>query len=133
MPRRGSKEPQEHIYRISFLHQGSVYEVYARHVTQGGLFGFVEVEELLFQERSQVVIDPNEDRLRSEFEGVRRFYVPLHAVLRIDEVERRGAARITAAPTGTAAASATGGADSASGKVSPFPLTPFHLPPPSKR
>ena len=37
------------IYRVVFLNQGKVYEVYARHVSQtGALFGFVEIEELIF-------------------------------------------------------------------------------------
>jgi hypothetical protein len=127
MPRRGEKQDNEHIYRIAFLSQGNAYEVYARQVTHGGLLGFVEVEDLLFQERSQVVIDPNEDRLRSEFEGVRRFFVPIHSVLRIDEVARRGTARITAAP-----AAATAAAAESAGKVSPFPLSSLHLPVPPK-
>lgn len=130
MAQRGENVPKEHVYRIAFLSQGSVYEVYARSVTQGGLFGFVEVEELLFQERSQVVIDPGEDRLRSEFEGVRRFFVPLHAVLRIDEVERRGASRISAAPAMPGGSGSTPGEGA---RISPFPLPSLHLPPPPKR
>ncbi len=35
-----------------------------------------------------------------EFEGVKRVYIPMHAVVRIDEVERQGAARITDRPKG---------------------------------
>lgn len=132
MARRGAGPSKEHVYRIAFLSQGSVYEVYARSVTQGGLFGFVEVEELLFQERSQVVIDPTEDRLRSEFDGVRRFFVPLHAVLRIDEVERRGASRVSAAPAATGASAATP-SEGGPARVTPFPFTSLHLPPPPKR
>ena len=54
----------------------------------------MEVEELLFGERSQVVVDPSEERLKSEFDGVRRFYVPMHSVVRIDEVEKQGVPRI---------------------------------------
>ena len=42
----------ETIFRVSFLSQGDVYEVYARNVSQGGLFGFIEIEELVFGERS---------------------------------------------------------------------------------
>lgn len=85
---------EEHIYRITFLQQGQVYEVFARHVSPGGLLGFIEIEELLFGERSQVVVDPSEERLKSEFEGVKRFHVPMHAVVRIDEVEKQGVPRI---------------------------------------
>jgi hypothetical protein len=83
------------IYRINFINQGEVYEVYARHVSQGGLFGFVEIEEIVFGERSKLLIDSSEERLKTEFEGVRRTYVPLHSVIRIDEVEKAGRGRIT--------------------------------------
>ena len=47
-----------HIFRIMFVNQGKVYEVYARKVNHGELFGFIEVEELVFGERSSVVLDP---------------------------------------------------------------------------
>ena len=40
------------IFRINFLHQGEVYEIFARSVSQGGLFGFIEIEDILFGERS---------------------------------------------------------------------------------
>jgi hypothetical protein len=97
----------ETIFRVSFLFQGEVYEIYAKSVSQGGLFGFVEIEELVFGERSKLLIDSSEERLKTEFEGVRRTYVPLHAVLRIDEVAKAGRGRIT----------------SGEGKVAAFPMT----------
>jgi hypothetical protein len=49
-----------------------VYEIYARRVSHGAIFGFVEVEGLLFGERSSVVVDPAEERLQAEFAGVER-------------------------------------------------------------
>jgi Uncharacterized protein conserved in bacteria len=82
------------LYRVSFVNQGQVYEIYARSISHASLMGFVEVEQLVFGERSGLVVDPSEERLRSEFEGVERSYIPVHAVIRIDQVERRGAARI---------------------------------------
>lgn len=81
-------------YRVSFLNQGKVYEIFAREVYQDELYGFVTVEGLLFGERSQVVVDPSEERLRTEFEGVERFHVPMHALIRIDEVATVGTPRI---------------------------------------
>ena len=96
----------ESIFRITFLQQGQVYEVFARHVSPGGLLGFIEIEELLFGERSQVVVDPSEERLKTEFDGVRRFYVPMHAVVRIDEVEKQGVPRIRESGEGKASVSA---------------------------
>jgi hypothetical protein len=81
-------------FRVHFINQGKVYEIFAREVYQEHLYGFVTIEGLLFGERSQVVVDPGEERLRHEFEGVQRFHIPLHAIIRIDEVEEIGTARI---------------------------------------
>lgn len=85
-----------HIFKVLFVNQGKVYEIYARKVGHGGLFGFIEVEELVFGERSTVVLDPGEERIKSEFAGVKRTYLPLHSVLRIDEVKKQGVSKITA-------------------------------------
>lgn len=97
------------LYRISFHNQNQVYEIYAEQVSHGGMPGFVEVEKLVFGSRSALVVDPSEEKLKSEFDNVERFYIPLHAVIRIDEVNKQGTARIVA-----------GSGESA--KVTPFPL-----------
>jgi len=85
-----------HIYKIIFVNQGKVYEIYARKVSHGTLFGFVEVEELGFGGRSSVVLDPGEERLKSEFAGVARSYLPLQSIIRIDEVRKHGVSKIHA-------------------------------------
>lgn len=87
--------PASHIYKVMFVNQGKIYEVYARKVAHGSLFGFIEIEELVFGERSTVVLDPGEERIKSEFEGVKRSYLPLHSVLRIDEVKKQGVSKIS--------------------------------------
>ncbi len=81
------------IYRVIFLNKDEVYELYARQIFQGDLFGFLEVEEFIFGERSQLVIDPGEDKLKQEFSGVKRSYIPYNSIVRIDEVEREGVAK----------------------------------------
>ena len=48
------------IYKVIFFNQGQVYELYARNVYQSDLMGFLEVEEFIFGERSQVIVDPAE-------------------------------------------------------------------------
>jgi len=84
-----------HIFKVVFVNQGKVYEIYARKVSHGGLFGFVEVEELVFGERSSVVVDPAEERIKTEFAGVKRSYLPLHSIIRIDEVRKQGVSKIS--------------------------------------
>ena len=83
------------LYKIIFVSQGQVYEIYARNVGQGALFGFVEIEKLVFGERSSVVVDPSEEKIKTEFAGVERTYLPMHAIVRIDEVKKQGTSKIS--------------------------------------
>jgi hypothetical protein len=106
------KEPRQ-IYKIIFMNQGKVCEIYASGVSHGGMLGFVEVEEILFGEKNQIVVDPSEESLKLEFEGVRRTYLPMHSVIRIDEVEKEGTARIT------------GEVKEGTGNVASFPMPVF--------
>ena len=100
----------EKIYRITFYNQGDIYELYAHDIHQGNMYAFLEIEGIIFGERSAIVVDPSEERLKSEFEGVSRTYIPLQAVIRIDEVEREGSNKIIPA-------------ESHNGKVMPFPAS----------
>ena len=99
-----------HIFKIMFVNQGKVYEVYARKVGQGRLFGFIEVEELVFGERSTVVLDPGEERIKSEFAGVKVTMLPMHSILRIDEVKKQGVSKVS---------------DFEGTNVSPFPMSMY--------
>lgn len=85
------------IYRVRFINEDETWEVFARDVHQSHLYGFIEIEELVFGERSRVLVDPAEEKLKAQFEGVRRSFIPVHSVIRIDEVDKEGTARITAA------------------------------------
>lgn len=84
------------LFKVVFVNQSKVYEVYARQIQQSSLFGFIEIEEFVFGEHSGMLIDPSEERLKDEFAAVKRSYIPMHAIVRIDEVEKRGSARIVA-------------------------------------
>jgi hypothetical protein len=101
------------IYKVLFLNQGKVYEVYARRVSHGSLFGFIEVEKLVFGTRSSVVVDPTEEKIQTEFAGVKRTYLPMHSILRIDEVEKQGVSKVR---------------DAEGGNVTQFPV-PMYTPP----
>jgi hypothetical protein len=101
---RSAKRPgdatRKRVFKVMFQNEGKVYEVYARSVASSSMLGFVEVEGLLFGERAGVVVDPTEERLRTEFERVERTHIPVHAIVRIDQVTRQGAAKITTLPGG---------------------------------
>ena len=44
-----------------------------------------------------MVVDPSEEKIKTEFEGVKRTYIPMHSVLRIDEVDKEGVSKISKA------------------------------------
>lgn len=96
-------------FKIIFHNLSQVYEVYARAIYQSEMYGFIEIEELVFGERAQLVVDPGEEKLKAEFSGVKRSFIPMHSVIRIDEVEKEGVVKVI---------------DVKPGSVTPFPFTP---------
>lgn len=86
------------IYKVIFHNQDRIYEVYASRVQQGELFGFIEIEQLIFGEKSSVIVDPSEENLKSEFADVTRTFIPMHSIIRIDEVKKQGTAKVSKAP-----------------------------------
>ncbi len=86
------------------MNEGRVFELYARKVQPGALFGFVEVADIVWGSKSEVIVDPSEQELKNEFAGVLRTHVPMHAIVRIDEVEKSGGAKIVSLPSAAKAA-----------------------------
>ncbi len=81
-------------YRIIFQSASKVYELYARSVSQSDMYAFLEVRDLVFGEQSKLVVNPGEEQLRTQFEGVNCTYIPIHSVVRVDEVEKEGFAKV---------------------------------------
>ena len=99
------------LYKVTFLHLGKCYELYARHVASRSLWGFTEVGDLVFEPvGSGLLVDPTEERLREEFADTRVLHLPMQSVVRIEEVERKGALVIREASDGQ--------------KITPFPMPP---------
>ncbi|MFA5684140.1 MAG: DUF1820 family protein [Lysobacteraceae bacterium] len=97
------------LYKIVFHNGGRIYELYARHVASSALWGFTEIAELVWDAGEGLVIDPTEERLRDEFGQTKRLHLPMQAVIRVEEVERKGQLAIRDAATGEKV-------------VTPFPL-----------
>lgn len=101
---------KEKLYRVAFLNHGKVYELFCGGVCTSGLLGFVEVSGLMFAEKDSIVVDPTEEKMRDEFEGVEVLHLPMHSVLRVEEVRKKGQAIIRDRESGE--------------KVTPFPIPP---------
>ncbi|MBE9549472.1 MAG: DUF1820 family protein [Proteobacteria bacterium] len=102
------KDKNNKLYKVVFIHLGKVYEIYSRGITSSGLYGFVEVSELVFDHSDSMVVDPVEEKLRDEFSGVEVLHLPIQSVLRVEQVRKRGQCVIRDQKTGE--------------KVTPFPV-----------
>ena len=96
----GQMPSKKKLYKITFSNQGKLYELYANEVSNSNLLGFIEIESLVFGEKTSLVVDPSEEKIKTEFEGVRRTYVPMHSVLRVDEVDEQGVSKVSKAEGG---------------------------------
>src|SRR3569833_3378277 len=80
------------LYKGNFHICGKLYELHAKKVhASAGLLGFVEVEGLMFDNGSTLLVDPTAERLKVEFAGTRRLYLPMPSVFLIEVVGGRGA------------------------------------------
>ncbi len=102
-------------FRISYINYNSVYEIYSKEVYQSDMYGFVVIEDIVFGKNTSLVVDPSEEKLKTEFANVKRFYIPAHNIIRIDEVDKEGVAKIT----------------SSDGNIKQFPSGSFPIPPSS--
>ncbi|MDC1149998.1 DUF1820 family protein [Gammaproteobacteria bacterium] len=94
------------VYKIIFIQLGEVYEVFAKQIFQSDMYGFIEVEDYIFNKDKQLVVDPSLEKLKNEFTDVQKSYIPMNAIIRIDEVKETGEAKIK----------------ESKGQISPFPL-----------
>ncbi|MBC3765884.1 DUF1820 family protein [Neptunicella marina] len=83
------------LFRIQFVSNGERYELFVRECCQGSMFGFVEIGDFVWDTHTSVVLDPSHEKLKDEFADVTRTYIPMHNVLRIDEVNKQGLAKIS--------------------------------------
>ncbi|MDX2428971.1 MAG: DUF1820 family protein [Xanthomonadales bacterium] len=105
-----SKTDNEKLYRIAFLNHGKVYELFCTGVCTSGLLGFIEVSGLELGDKDSLVVDPTEEKMRDEFDGVEVLHLPHHSVLRVEQVKKKGQLVIRERESGE--------------KVTPFPVQP---------
>ena len=105
-----SKPENEKLFRIAFINHGKVYELFCTGVCTSGLWGFVEVSGLEFGDKDSLVVDPTDEKMRTEFDGVEVLHLPMQSVLRVEQVKTKGQAVIRDRESGE--------------KVTPFPVQP---------
>jgi len=82
------------MYKVVFLNQGKVYELFCAAVDSSSLWGFVELSGLTFDAESSLVVDPTEERMREEFADTELLILPIQSVMRVEKVKRKGSSVI---------------------------------------
>jgi hypothetical protein len=77
------------LFKIIFINNGKVYELYAREVFSSEIYGFIYVADLVFDQNKTIVIDPAEEKLREEFKNANVLHLPIQCVTRIEEVKKK--------------------------------------------
>ena len=57
----------KNVYKIIFIQLGEIYEVFAKQIYQSDMYGFIEVEEYIFNKDKQLVVDPSSEKLKMNF------------------------------------------------------------------
>ena len=75
---------EEKIYRVQFKTGNHSYSLLARSVGESELFGFIEIADLIFEDKQRIIISPEDEALRKEFAKANFICIPHQYILRID-------------------------------------------------
>jgi|GEM_PF-3381178 len=85
-------EVSDIVYRTVFTHLDQVYTLYSQGISEETLVGFIEVDGILSMAQDIVMSTENQEAhevFRQQLQSIKRTYVPMHAVVRIDEMTRK--------------------------------------------
>jgi len=75
------------IFKIMFYNsKKELLNIYASHVNTSSFLGLIEVSDIVFMDISEVLVNPEDEKIRKEFKNVERTFIPISCILRIDEV-----------------------------------------------
>lgn len=80
------------VYRTVFTHLDQVFTLYSRGVSEETLVGFIEVDDILAVSQEIILSSENQATQNlyiEQMESIKRTYIPMHAVVRIDEMSRK--------------------------------------------
>ena len=74
------------IYKVIFYNQNNVFEIYAKNINPNKMLGFIELSDLIFANSSNLILNSVEEKMKAEFANVKKTYIPLNSIIRIDNV-----------------------------------------------
>lgn len=72
------------IYKVQFYQDKEVFTLHAGSVNPSSFLGLIEVSDIMFMGESDILVTPNEDKVKNEFKNVESTYLPVNSIVRID-------------------------------------------------
>ncbi len=80
-----AKSREKTYFIVSYTRDEELYQVCAHTVAPSDLYGLIEIGDFIFP-KNKLVYNPGEERIKREFSGIKRTWIPYHTIVRIDEV-----------------------------------------------
>ena len=75
------------LYKITFMNEKhEPLQIYAGKVHMSDILGLVEASDIMFIDSSEVIINPEDDKIKKLFHNVAATMIPINSLIRIDEV-----------------------------------------------
>ena len=75
------------LYRITFMNEKhEPLQIYAGSVRMCDILGLMEASDILFIDSSDIIINPEDDKIKKLFHDVAATMIPINSLIRIDEV-----------------------------------------------
>ena len=75
------------LYKIAFMNEKhELLQIYAGSVQMSDIFGLVEASDIVFIDSSELIINPEDDKIKKLFQNVETTMIPINSLIRIDKV-----------------------------------------------
>jgi len=75
------------LYKIIFIDEDKkVQTIHASYLNPSSFLGLIEISDIVFIGQSDIIISPDDGKLKEVFKNVERSYIPLNYIVRIDEI-----------------------------------------------
>ncbi|MGD9808694.1 MAG: DUF1820 family protein [Deferribacterales bacterium] len=75
------------LYKIIFIDEDKkIQTIHSSMLNPSSFLGLVEISDIVFLDKSDIIISPDDGNLKAKFKNVERSYIPLNSIVRIDEI-----------------------------------------------
>jgi len=75
------------LFKVVFIDEDkTIQTIHSLKLNPSSFLGLVEISDIVFIGRSEIIISPDDGKMKAKFKNVERSYIPLNSIVRIDEL-----------------------------------------------